>query len=215
MKKFICLSVVVLGTIFLGTYGFVKSNYYLIDREAEVGSVSSIAVQKSNPAICGKILMIGPHITGPSQTDLVDQCYSQVAAQLKNPGICSNIILSANHKEGCLLGVAVSAKNIDICQQISESSLTRGSCYSAFLQKNPQQDICENVGDNVGRDICYTNKAINEQKVLICGTKIKSEHYIGQCYKGIAMETRDISLCGEILDVTEKADCERYVNITK
>ena len=200
-------------------YQYMNANYYLGHGSLHAEKVANIAIQKNNPNECAKIKVLFP-IMELTEQEVIRECYFRMAHLTNDENVC-NYISGETYKNICIKDIGASRNDITSCERISDQ-LDKGSCYKTFTEQGTDMSVCENISTDSGiklsgRDLCYIGAVQAKPDISICTTKIKSEHYRNQCYKAVAMATKNPVLCDKMqgqyiqFDID---DCKRYIRET-
>lgn len=201
----ILLTITVIG----GVYFFVNKKSgepeNKIIGSLESQNIANRAVQEKNPDLCSQIKKgfdIGP---GPSEEDLIGTCYLNMALKTTDRPTCNKIPFPA--RSTCIDSIAFAQNDIDYCS-MTEGQWSKSSCYREFLLNGTSKKVCENINDVREKDLCYIYSVQYSKDIGVCEKLITTEHYKGQCYKGVAIEINNIKLCDKIQNQTEQRDCK-------
>jgi len=192
-----------------------------------------IGAAKEDSSVCEKIKIT---YTGPIST-----CYKGVAVGKKDISVCEKIHYKHQHleeKDDCYAAVAEAKKDPSICEKIKYDFIKK-ECYYLVAVAKQNNSICnlisENETDDYNADIRYTKSHCNESvdlekklnaiakgDISLCGEiqyinkYITYGNYQDQCYSGVAVVKKDISICEKILgDTNEREYCYSDIAVAK
>jgi len=90
--------------------------------------------------------------------------------------------------------------------------VTRNLCYYKIANETGNITICESATPagmqsyDYDQEMCYKELAINKEDISLCN-KITEINLKDSCYEAIAKELKDASICGQINDITDKNEC--------
>lgn len=176
--------------------------------------LSQIALDRKDISICDNYSQIGGDLS---------KCYSNIAIVNKDYKLCENIT-SGYYKAKCYVGVGTSLKNISICNLIDDikdgfvHNQDINNCYSNIAIALNDKTICDNIITNEYEiyDLkldCKSQVNSSMKNILDC----KKNEWIGkenECYKFVARDLRDESICNMINSEDDKKNCYNVVLIS-
>lgn len=211
------LYIFALVIILITGYQIYRHTFYFVG----VGSIFSqkianIAISKNDPAICSKIKKgfdLGP---GPSEEDMVVDCYYYVAEQSNNLTIC-NFITDPAYKNTKNMCISHLVKDFNDCYKLTDSYF-EGSCLARFTEQGTDKSVCknmQNITDHFHEDICYFGALKFSKDLNICENYIQTISQKNQCYTYVAMQTKNSSICDKIkgrYSLSEISYCKEYIS---
>lgn len=181
---------------------------------------SGLALKTQDPSLCNKL----------SNTKGVEQCLSSVADSVET---CESIISSqyaSKYKNECFFKLAQSTNNTEVCELISidyqesiySSTYRQDDCYFGIAKKDMDYKICSNISDSKTKNRCYQEVGILSSDPEACSKIVGYQLGGWLCYKDIAVEKKDISICNGFNDTdpndqysAEKCRNHYYWNIAE
>ncbi len=183
------------------------------------------ATKLENESLCNKI----------EDEYIQNRCIINISVSKKDSSLCKNI--QTLNRNLCIqkVNAVLSMENLQLCEKFNFSF-----CFKNFAVKNQDESLCNKISDKIGRDTCLEEVAIAKKDIALC-RKIEDISYqnscigrIGEilkdtsicaivnkkslakdnCYKSIALETLNESLCNSI-EILPKSICFEEIAIMK
>jgi hypothetical protein len=180
----------------------IKENNVSICSEIETQNrkescILSLVIDKGNsPELCDQI----------SSPTMQDQCLLSTIDNLES---CSQINSQVD-KEACISSTVKLKEDLGLCLELT-NKVHKLNCVSNLANILRDISLCDNLGDTMiddDRDNCRSRFANSFTNPEQCKDLISEEAYnkslSDNCYLSIALNTKNISLCYEIIDNYQK-----------
>ena len=178
--------------------------------------IISKAIKEQGPEVCNKIIN-------------TKECLSEVAPEITNPEKCEEF-KDENNKNSCYISVSEFHKNISYCDKVTGES--KYACFSVVAVATNNEDLCEDprcllsiakakqnpnlckripemnsryneesVGYVDPTDFCLMQYAIGLNDGQVC-FDLKNQDDKNSCFRGVAISSKNITLCKHIKDVS-------------
>ncbi|MFH1403016.1 MAG: hypothetical protein ABIH11_01945 [Candidatus Altiarchaeota archaeon] len=121
-------------------------------------------------------------------------------------------IESEKLKDVCIRDVAVRLNNVRACDGI-QTKTVRDICYYRIAVNKTDETTCKKIGDQKLRELCpemiKSVKAVASGDTGACG-KLESQAR-ESCYFGIALNTKDASVCDKIVKKPMRDNCKEKI----
>lgn len=196
-------------------YMYLNATHYVSSGSLDAERVANIAIEKKDPRQCSKIKVI-IQFMGPSEDDLIQQCYFSMAKTLNDSKICEFITRPnySNYRNNCLHDIATALNDISLCESVDDQ-FDKGACYQTFTRLGTDKAVCEKVQNETGKDFCYLGYVEKTSDISICDSVIKTDHYRDSCYWFVATNKKQESLCEKIVAEYDRKNCVRYIKETR
>jgi len=138
-------------------------------------------------------------------------CYKRIASAKEDCLICENVE-SDTSKSGCYNGCAIATENIKFCENTNNFD----NCYSQIMHRIGNVSYCYERRDNDEYDweTCFIEVAKSNGDSLLC-EEIPRNNTRDYCYRGIAYNSNDSSICEKIIGEDEYARDGCFSNIAE
>ena len=110
--------------------------------------------------------------------------------------------------KGQIQKIAADTENPLLCPFAFDSDL----CYSLIGMKTQNPTLCEKVSEkSMWRDTCFNDLGSRMNKIHLC-KKINADNLKLECYKIIASNNKDISVCNDLIKPNLINICKEFVN---
>lgn len=148
-------------------------------------------------------------VTGPQSCTSVynpDGCYFDVATERNDISLCDKIIDKGSL--GRCQGTIVAQSGDPSKCSVLTSKEAISMCYSEMAGKNKDQSLCNNIPIEKDSEYCKFNNLSSKNNPTYCKS-FSSEDWQNQCYHRLTWILKDVSLCSFITskDPDQKGDC--------
>jgi hypothetical protein len=159
----------------------------------------------------------------------IQDCYYQIAKNTKDSSLCDKLEGNEN-RTTCM---ALTKLDISYCESFNQPAefLEKEECYFELAMITQDYSICEKmlsghevsvkaeevfnepfraVGRNVGRENCFVRIAVTTKDYKVCERMKEFIEYksdTDQCFRLVAKETKNPSLCEKVILEPNKQQC--------
>jgi hypothetical protein len=156
------------------------------------------ASEHNKPLLC---LNISTHL-------YQDRCYTDIAVKSKDASLCSRITCyeCITDKDDCYFQVANATLDPSSCGMIMDL-LKRDLCYLETAKISSVPSFCSGIENTYRRNTCFSSIIYNQKYEPSGCAGITYQNWNDECYKKIAVDRKNSTLCQNIADQFIRSDC--------
>lgn len=139
-----------------------------------------------------------------------DKCFTDIAMNTGDASMCSRMICyeCIDDRETCYAQVANLTSDTSICAKITEQ-LNSDLCYLTIAKSSSNPSSCNQIKNSYRRDSCYSSILYNQKYNLSACAGIIYQNWQDECYRKIAVDSKNSTICQNIVDQLIKNQCSQ------
>ena len=152
------------------------------------------AVDKGDAGLCLKI----KDEDANDELRRQNKCLDRVAEKTNDPKACKLIVGDESRMNNCFKSVAAGLAKEEVCEEINNNEKLKASCFADVGIASGNESLCAKKGLSAWeKKNCYTKIAENKKDETICDN-LENEREKAECYKFVGVVAESIEICNKI-----------------
>jgi hypothetical protein len=175
---------------------------YFLDEKHKNNCYSEVGKDQKNPVICSK----------STDQNVSDYCIKYIALEEEDSDYCLQI-KQQNVFQECIIEVSEINPEKKACELITDLD-EKDNCYYNTATATQKDVYCSFIIENEIRDTCFEALAIDLNNASLCGKiRLLNKPLRNHCYLTIALNSLDSALCEEITGSEQYISCYKDIAV--